>query len=118
MENVIGRIKKHRQLKGLSHENIALELKISQVSYTKIENGTTKLTVERLYKIAEILEVEIAELLGIETKYQLNQTNKDHSTGYLQQIDDFHQENKEVYEKLIQSKDEQIALLNSLLKTK
>lgn len=118
MEHIINRIKKYRQLKGFSHENMATEMKISQVSYTKIENGTTKLTVDRLYKIAEILEIEISELMGIETKYQLNQTNKDSSVGYLQQIDNFHQENKEVYEKLIQTKDEQITLLREIISIK
>jgi len=33
-------------------------LDISQVAYSKIEKNETKLTVERLFKIAEILELK------------------------------------------------------------
>jgi transcriptional regulator with XRE-family HTH domain len=115
MYEILRRVKDIRVKKGFSHENMALEMNISQVSYSKLENGITKLTVERLFRIAEILEVDICVLLGIEQKYLLNETNKDNSTGYLQQIDNFYQENKEVYEKLIQTKDEQITFLKEML---
>ncbi len=76
-----------------------------------MEHSKTKLTVERLYKIAEILEVEVGELLDIIPKNQFNQTNKGNATGYLQQIENFQQENKEqskkileLYEKIIEEK--------------
>lgn len=114
-KTVISRIVKIREDKGYSLENMARELGISLSAYNKIEKLQTKLTVERLFKIAAILETDITELLGVETKYQLNQTNKDNATGYLQQIDNFYQENKEMQEKLIQTKDEQIHILNELL---
>jgi hypothetical protein len=42
-----------------------------------------------------------------------NQTNNKGGIGYI--VETLHQENKEVYEKLIASKDDQIALLKSLL---
>jgi len=42
------------------------------------------------------------------------QTNHDSATGYQQKIENFYQENKEVYEKLLQSKEEQIALLKKM----
>lgn len=111
---ILTTIKNIRQEKGYSHEYMALEMNLSQVAYTKMENGTTKLTVERLYKIAEILEVEVGELLSIKVTNQFNQTNKENATAYLQKTAIFHQENKEVYEKLIQAKDEQIALLKKI----
>jgi len=97
-------------------------LDISQAAYTKIERQQTKLSVERLYKIAEILEVEVAEILEIKTTNQLNQTNKDNATGYLQQIENFFNENKDQYEKIIahydkslEQKDNLIASLNTQL---
>ena len=55
----------------------------------------TKLSVEKLFKIAEILQTDVATLLEIKSKTELHQTNRDSSTGYLQQIENFHQENKE-----------------------
>jgi len=44
-----------------------------------------------------------------------HQVNNENSTGYQQKIEHFYQENKEVYEKLLQSKDAQIALLKQML---
>ncbi len=115
MEKVLEKIKSIRTEKGFSHDYMAIQMELSQVAYTKIENGNTKLTVERLYRIAEILKVDVSIILEIESKYQFLQTNNGQATGYLQKIDTFYQENKEVYEKLLQSKDDQIQLLKKLL---
>jgi transcriptional regulator with XRE-family HTH domain len=93
------------------------ELSITPAAYRKIEIGETKLTVERLFKIAEIFEIPLVELLELD-KEVFQQTNNESSTGYQQKIAHFYQENKEVYERLLQSKDEQIALLNRLLEVK
>lgn len=65
---VIDRIKQIRIEKGISHEAMAYNLGISQTAYTKIEKNETKLTVDRLFKIAEILEVKVEDLLNTETK--------------------------------------------------
>lgn len=43
--------------KGLSQENIALELGISQKSYSNIENGKTKLDFEKIVQLGKILNV-------------------------------------------------------------
>ena len=118
MKKIIEKIKDIRSNKGYSHEYMAFELGISQVAYSKLEKLETKLSVERLYKIAEILEVKVGEILDIAPNNQFNQTTRENSTGYLQQIENFYQENKDVYEKLINAKDEQIALLKSLLEKK
>jgi len=58
MEKVINKIRTIRKDKGYSHEYMAHMLDISQVAYSKIEKNETKLTVERLFKIAEILELK------------------------------------------------------------
>jgi transcriptional regulator with XRE-family HTH domain len=114
IERVIGKIAAVRTKKGYSYENMANELSISPAAYRKIETGETKLTVERLFRISELLKTPIQDLLEISELYQ--QINNEHSTGYLQKIENFYQENKEVYEKLLQSKDEQIELLKAMLK--
>ena len=54
MVNVINKIREFRKKKGYSHEYMAHELNMSQVAYSKIEKSETKLSVERLYRIAEI----------------------------------------------------------------
>ena len=117
MEKIINKIRDIRKDKGYSHEYMAHLLDISQVAYSKIEKNETKLTVDRLYKISEILESKIEDLLDIKSDKIYNQDLKDNSIGH-QEIQNMYQDNKEVYEKLIASKDEQIALLKSLLEGK
>ena len=44
---------------------VATILNISQNAYSKIETGQSRITVERLFEIADALEVDPAELLVI-----------------------------------------------------
>ena len=117
MEKIINKIREIRKDRGYSHEYMAHLLDISQVAYSKIEKNETKLTVERLFKIAEILEAKIEDILDIKADKVYKQDLKDNSIGH-QEIQNMYQDNKETYEKLIASKDEQIALLKSLLDKK
>jgi transcriptional regulator with XRE-family HTH domain len=95
---------------------MAHELSITPAAYRKTETGETKLTVERLFRISEILTASLTDLLEIGNNDVFQQTNNETATGcYQQKIENFFQENKEVYEKLLKSKDEQIALLIYLL---
>lgn len=56
-------IRKKREAKNYTQEYLAYKLSISQNAYSKIELGYTKITVERLLQIAEVLETEAGELL-------------------------------------------------------
>lgn len=122
MNNSIGEnIRRHREFKGFSQEYMAQELGINQSSYAKIEKENTKLTVERLQRISEVLEVEISSLLNSSKQPIFNQTNENGSygNGY---IENLHIENKEITEKLLQSKEdliqkleEQIGFLQKLI---
>ncbi|QCX54486.1 helix-turn-helix transcriptional regulator [Elizabethkingia sp. JS20170427COW] len=114
LEKIIEKITQYRNRKGYTYENMADELHITQAAYRKIETGETKLSLERFFRIAEILETPITEFLELE-KDVFNQYNHDNENVYQQKIDNFHQENKEVYQELIKAKDEQIALLKELL---
>ena len=112
--DILSNIREIRKEKGISHEAMAVNLGISQAAYTKLENKETKLTVDRLYKIAEILDTKIEKLLDLNTNKIYQQEFKDQSTNY-QEIQNLYQENKDVYERLIESKDEQIVFMKSLL---
>jgi len=118
--DIIENIRTIRKNKGISHEAMAANLGISQTAYTKLEMGETKLTVDRLYKIADILEIEVENLLNINPKsfHQEIYNNKSVTAISQQQFENLYQENKEIYEMLIKSKDEQIALLKELLENK
>jgi transcriptional regulator with XRE-family HTH domain len=113
-EKVIRKIAAIRIRKGYTYENMANELSITPAAYRKIEIGETKLTLERLFRISAILNALLPELLEIGNDV-LQQTNNENATGYQQKIENFYQDSKDVYEKLLQSKDEQIILLKKLL---
>ncbi|MFV0531840.1 MAG: helix-turn-helix domain-containing protein [Flavobacteriales bacterium] len=103
-------IKKYRELKGYSQEYMAHELDITQANYAKMENNSIKITVDRLLKIALLLETDIAELLEMKKQTIYNQSDNQTANAF-GSVQNLYQENKEVYEKLIQAKDEQITLL-------
>jgi transcriptional regulator with XRE-family HTH domain len=122
MEHIINKIKDIRKTKGYSHEYMAHLLHMSQAAYTKIEKGETKLTLERLFAIAEILETPINDILEIKQSETYNQENKDNATGYLQKIENYYQDNKEktekielLYEARLKDKDILIAQLQKII---
>lgn len=62
-ELVVIRIKERRILLNYTQQYVAGRLKISQNAYSKIESGRAGFTVERLYQIAEVLQVEVQHLI-------------------------------------------------------
>jgi len=88
IEQVISRIVSTRTKNGYTMENMAHELNITPPAYRKIETGETKLTVERLFCIAEILKVPLSDLLEIGSVLQ--QTNNENAIGYQQEIANFY----------------------------
>jgi len=117
---ILQNIKKHREKKGYSHEAMGLSLGISQAAYSNLENNKSQLTLNRLYKIAEILEVKVEDLMNIKTEsfHQDIHNNESVTAISKQQVENLYMEFKEVYEKLLKSKDEQIAMLRVLVEKK
>ncbi|SDG47870.1 helix-turn-helix domain-containing protein [Psychroflexus sediminis] len=105
---VLKNIERVRKNKYYSHDYMAICLDISQAAYSKIERNQTKLSVERLFKIAEILEVELEDLLETGIKYQFTQASKENLTAYLQRMPSFQQESKDQLLKIIDLYEERI----------
>ena len=61
---IIFNIRTQRDIKGFSQLYVATKLKMSQNAYSKIELGRTKLTVSTLLEIAEILNMQVIELIN------------------------------------------------------
>ena len=111
MNDIIAKnIKKHRELKGFSQEYMAHQLNVNQSTYAKMENSSTKITIDKLFSVAKLLEADVSEILDLKNQTIYNQDLKDNSVGH-QQVENLYQENKEVYQELLKAKDEQIALL-------
>ena len=60
-----------RLRKNYSQQNMADELNISQAAYSKLERDETVMSLERIYEIAEILEISPFSLMP-KPKYGLN----------------------------------------------
>jgi transcriptional regulator with XRE-family HTH domain len=60
-------IRKIRESKDFTQDYLAMKLAISQNAYSKIELGYTKITVERLFQIARILEVDPVYLINTDS---------------------------------------------------
>ena len=121
MEVVVNKIKEYRKKKGYSHESMAFELGMSQVAYSKIEKNETKLSVERLFKIAEILETPVENFLDINPNNIYNQDLKDNAVGH-QEVQNLYHDNKEksekieqLYESRLKDKDIMIAQLQKII---
>lgn len=122
MNNIGFNIRRIREQKGFSQEYLADRLDISQASYARLENEETKITVDRLLKIAEILETEILDFFNVMKSGIQTQNNYDSSYGYIQNLTienkDMVQKIIDLYEIRLKEKDEQIAFLKSLLDKK
>jgi transcriptional regulator with XRE-family HTH domain len=73
-------IKKRRELKGLRQQDMADKLCMNVRSYQNLENGSTRLDIERLEQIAGILETSIEELLKT-GEYYIHQEFKEANGG-------------------------------------
>jgi transcriptional regulator with XRE-family HTH domain len=61
-------IRKIRAYKNYTQDYLAAKLSISQNAYSKIELGYSRLTLNRLFQIASILEVDAVQLINLEDK--------------------------------------------------
>ncbi|MES2276971.1 MAG: helix-turn-helix transcriptional regulator [Bacteroidota bacterium] len=68
-------IRKIRESKDYTQDYLAVKLAISQNAYSKIELGYTKITVERLFQIAQILEVNPVDLINFNDEKLLQLVN-------------------------------------------
>lgn len=57
-------IRKIREQKGLSQENMSLELGISQPAYARLEKKDDRISIPRLVQIAIILDTSVSKLIN------------------------------------------------------
>jgi transcriptional regulator with XRE-family HTH domain len=68
MKAVAANIRKVREYRNYTQDYLAAKLEISQNAYSKIELGYSKITLDRLFHIALILEIEVMELLQFDAE--------------------------------------------------
>lgn len=112
-------LKMLRELNNYTQEHVAEVLNISQNTYSLIEKGETKLTVDRLGKLAELYHVEITDLLRVSDQLTIhriinNNGESSHSeentyTGQLAETE------RIFYQTTIDKLEKQITHLHSLI---
>ena len=81
--NIGTNIKQIRELKNFSQEYVAHELGVSQASYARIESGTIIPKIDRLERIADILEVDLSTLLSTTNIFHIIFNATAHQSGYV-----------------------------------
>ena len=122
MNDIIFNVKRLREQKGYSQEYMATKLEMTQASYSRLENQEANLSIDRLQKIADILETDISAFWDSSKLTIHSQINNEgaYGNGY---IENLHIENKEATKKLIQTLENEnhhlkkvIEFLQSMLK--
>ncbi len=111
------KIREIRDKKRWSQEEMATRLNMSAGGYAKIERGETRLNLPRLEQIAEILEVDIFDLIHRQdgcTVYQVIEGDNNNHISYGNQDEKQHQEIKQL-NLIIQHKDELLQHKDGLL---
>lgn len=108
--SVTSKIKRYREVRNFTQSYMAEQLDISQNTYSKIESGTIKLTVDRLRQISNLLNVPIEDILSSSDTqhYNVHKSDIDKFYGY---IENMQGENKELVNTTIGILNEQIGYL-------
>jgi|SRR5690606_18321307 len=101
--SILTRIKEIRKRRGWSQSEMADRLSVALKTYQNLESGITRMDLDRLRQVADIFEVELIDLLGYQSK----------PDAY---IDRFINEEKALYDKIIQDKETYIKRLEESLK--
>lgn len=127
MGAIHNKIKKLREQSDLTQQEMADKMNMHLKTWQKVENGITKLDIERLQLIADILETTIEDLINVEDSVYINAI-RDNEVGFNNSsvtINHKSEEEKNLYErliaekdKIIADKDKEILFLRGLLDTK
>jgi transcriptional regulator with XRE-family HTH domain len=110
MKEAIENIKKFRELKNITREDLADKLEMSLSGYSKLERGEVELTVNKMYRIAELLEVSISQILNFDASQIFNVSNNQIVNGVevKEQINNYQDEYKDKYIKLLEAEVERL----------
>lgn len=123
------KIKVMREMNQWTQEDVAEKLGMSITGYAKIERGQTNVSVEKLKQIAQIFNLNVAQLLDDDDKFVIcsigdNHSNYNNYFGMNERLvaeNEKHKLELDYKDQLITQKDAEIAALKEvieLLKTK
>jgi transcriptional regulator with XRE-family HTH domain len=84
MNTVGNKIRLLREERGLSQENMAASLDMTQSNYARLEKDDNRISVPRLIVIAKTLDITITELVGEKANTVVNQNTQRDAFAYFQ----------------------------------
>jgi transcriptional regulator with XRE-family HTH domain len=84
MNTVGNKIRLLREERGLSQENMAASLDMTQSNYARLEKDDNRISIPRLIVIAKTLDITVTELVGEKANNVVNQSNNQEAVTYLQ----------------------------------
>ena len=116
IEKALSNIKKFRELKNITREQLADDLDLSASGYSKIERGENELTLFRLFQIARALKVEVSQILNFDVQNIFNISQSEGVLGY-QTSGTYNYYSDQYREKYIQKLEEEIERLKKRVKS-
>lgn len=111
--NIGDNIKKFRELKNLTRDQLAADLKMSLSNYSKIERGEIDLTISRIYEIAKVLEIDVSQILNFDAGQIFNISNNKLVQGIGAKADNIYFHGDDFKEKYIKMLEEEVERLKS-----
>lgn len=72
MRQVVGNIKKLRELRNFTQKHMADEMSMTQANYSKIEAGEVDIPYSRLEQIANVLKTNVEDLISYDERRVFN----------------------------------------------
>lgn len=108
------RIRRLRELKNWSQEDMAEQMQMSKNGYSKLERGESRLSLDRLEQVAAVFKMDVLELMTVNDKglvYQVNE-NGHNSASYFDSEQAVAAENEKL-RLMLQHRDEMLAQKDS-----
>jgi transcriptional regulator with XRE-family HTH domain len=120
MNTIAPNIKRRRIQLGMTQKEFADKIHLSEKAWQNIENGLTKLDIERLNEIAQILDISLTDLINSQESFYVHQVNDKPNVGFSAREvvihNDLGEAERKLFDKLLKEKDEQINELREDLK--
>lgn len=68
---IAANIKSARLYRNYSQEYLGLRLNISQNAYSKIEIGRSNISLQRIFEIAEVFEIDVCDLIDTRQPFSI-----------------------------------------------
>jgi len=121
MNNIGDNIKKFRELKNITREQMASDLKMSLSNYSKIERGEIDLTISRIQEVANIIGIDVSQILNFDATQIFNVSNNSLVQGLGAKAENMHfhgDDYKEKYIKMLETENERLKAELDKLKKK